>query len=956
MILLDPQVVHRLGWALVHFVWQGAALAALAAVMLRCLRRRPAAVRYLAACAALAAMVVVPAATLSLVPPAPTVTHRDMGDGIRRSETPAAVVWTSLPADAPAATPSSRSASWAARIAPAIESALPPTVLAWLTGALAVSVWYAGGWVWVRRLIWRRAQPAAERWRQVAADLARRMRVSRPVRLLESAAVRVPTLVGCLRPVILLPASVLTGLAPEQIEALLAHELAHVRRWDYLVNLCQTLAEVLFFYHPAVWLLSRRIRVEREQCCDDAVVATCGDRVAYARALATLGQSSAVPAAALAAGDGRLLARIRRILAMEDERRTSTGRLAGSVALAGIALAAVAVLTAACGLCAAGGAGAGLPSSEATRSTTAGGEPIQFVTPDGDIIWSGVASPRAPAPTPATLLPSAGDPLASHHKPAVGGKRILIEARFIQVPADAKEKMEAALAKVGLGAPPGSGVLTEEQAKAFLDDAAALKAVKTLATPKVLVVENQEAQVFVGEHRPLSLPLVEVGAPPADNAGIRTTIIFPVGAGVSVTAALSPDGQSVALKAEQCVTHLEQKGGKELLTEARGEVQCAVPLGHWMLVRVPSKSYRLTAIGQKDDPASGKILMEVLREPLPDAGKAPYDIWVLLRPSLAQAVETAAGTANAEAAKAPIIQAEAAVAVAKANAEAAKAMAAAAEADAVGAASELKRCQELFAAKLISQKQLDAAATAARAAAAKHALNEIEAARAAFGYRSLSEDDKKRLEETNRLLDNDLDVDFSEMPLADVLDYLREAGRLNIVVSPDLPASVLTRPLINMNVKQVATKHILRIALVGSGLDYEVGPGYVLILARRTPEQADLFRKVYTLTSIPQPPGEKAGGPTEVRVFALRYAESDAVARLWAKTYPADPAKVVSDARANRLVVEASPERFKQIEELIKQFDQPANETPKQGQGVAPPPMPAARGAPAADAADRGRP
>lgn len=342
MIPLDPQAVHRLGWALVHFVWQGAALAAVAAVTLRCLRRRTAAVRYLAACAALAAMVTAPVATLSLVPPAPTVTQRDTDAEIPRSETPAAVVWTSLPADAPAAPASSLSASWAARIAPAIESALPQTVLGWLIGALAVSVWYAGGWVWVRRLIWRRAKPAAERWRQVAADLARRMRVSRPVRLLESAAVRVPTLVGCLRPVILLPASVLTGLAPEQIEALLAHELAHVRRWDYLVNLGQTVAEALFFYHPAVWWLSRRIRVEREQCCDDAVVATCGDRVAYARALATLGEPSAGPAAALAAGDGRLLARIRRILTMQPDTRNERGW--GAVALVGIAAALMAAL------------------------------------------------------------------------------------------------------------------------------------------------------------------------------------------------------------------------------------------------------------------------------------------------------------------------------------------------------------------------------------------------------------------------------------------------------------------------------------------------------------------------------------------------------------------------------------------------------------------------------------
>ena len=86
----------------------------------------------------------------------------------------------------------------------------------------------------------------------------------------------------------LLPASALAGLSPQQLEAILAHELAHIRRHDYLVNLLQTLVETLLFYHPAVWWLSRRIRIERENCCDDLAVSLCGDPVAYAKALADL--------------------------------------------------------------------------------------------------------------------------------------------------------------------------------------------------------------------------------------------------------------------------------------------------------------------------------------------------------------------------------------------------------------------------------------------------------------------------------------------------------------------------------------------------------------------------------------------------------------------------------------------------------------------------------------------
>ena len=86
----------------------------------------------------------------------------------------------------------------------------------------------------------------------------------------------------------LLPMSALAGLSPLQVEAILAHELAHIRRHDYLVNLLQTLLETLLFYHPAVWWLSRQIRIEREHCCDDLAVSLCGDPVVYARALADL--------------------------------------------------------------------------------------------------------------------------------------------------------------------------------------------------------------------------------------------------------------------------------------------------------------------------------------------------------------------------------------------------------------------------------------------------------------------------------------------------------------------------------------------------------------------------------------------------------------------------------------------------------------------------------------------
>ena len=122
-------------------------------------------------------------------------------------------------------------------------------------------------------------------------------------------------MVGWLRPVVLMPASALIGLGADQIEALLAHELAHIRRNDYLVNLFQTAAETLFFFHPAIWWLNGRIREERENCCDDLAVEVCGNRRAYARALTDLEQlRGTAPRFAMAAGGGSLLRRVERLL------------------------------------------------------------------------------------------------------------------------------------------------------------------------------------------------------------------------------------------------------------------------------------------------------------------------------------------------------------------------------------------------------------------------------------------------------------------------------------------------------------------------------------------------------------------------------------------------------------------------------------------------------------------
>jgi len=187
--------------------------------------------------------------------------------------------------------------------------------MAWFAGVAACSVRLAAGWISAARLRSSHNHPASAEWQHALQHLIERMRVGRSVRLLVSDHVESLSVIGWLRPVILAPLGLLTGLSPDHVEALLAHELAHVRRHDYLVNLLQGIAESLLFYHPAVWWLSGQIRAEREHCCDDLAVAASGDVLTYARALAEL--ESARPAhfrAALAANDGSLVRRIRRLI------------------------------------------------------------------------------------------------------------------------------------------------------------------------------------------------------------------------------------------------------------------------------------------------------------------------------------------------------------------------------------------------------------------------------------------------------------------------------------------------------------------------------------------------------------------------------------------------------------------------------------------------------------------
>ena len=337
-ILASEAWVERLGWTLVHFLWQGLSIAALYAAARRAVARTSSPnARYLLACAALAAMMAAPLVTWGLMRPSdasPEAAYR-----IRNAPSAAST------ADIAATTTATLPASVRATV-----SSMQPAqfllwvVMVWLAGAVVFWARLAGGWVVAARMrsvLVRRAPPE---WQEMLGKLGARIGLSRPVQLLVSALVQVPTVVGWLRPVVLVPVGALGGLPAEQLEALLLHELAHIRRHDYLVNILQSVAEALLFYHPAVWWVSGHIRAERELCCDDVAVSVSGDALTYARALAQL--ESYRPAhlsVAVAANGGSLSGRIARLLG-QPRPSVRTGLGPGVLAVA------ILLVAAACGL------------------------------------------------------------------------------------------------------------------------------------------------------------------------------------------------------------------------------------------------------------------------------------------------------------------------------------------------------------------------------------------------------------------------------------------------------------------------------------------------------------------------------------------------------------------------------------------------------------------------------
>lgn len=328
---VSEHLINALGWTIIHSLWQGAVVALGFALVMFFMRRFSARARYTAGVMALMLMLAMSIVTfVSLYHGgAPGTLPVTGGDGSELALTGAVEMENGV--------------SLMAFFKNYFNRHLPLVVTVWLLGVLVLMLRLAGGFLYNQRIKVHRTRPLPASWQNRLQAFCRQAGIQKPIRLVESALIKIPTTIGFLKPVILFPMGLVTGMPRDQVEALLAHELAHILRKDYLVNILQNFLDILYFYHPGVRWVSTHVRSERENCCDDIAVSLSGDSVNVARALTNiqgfdLGTTEpALAAAGSRSGSYSLLGRVKRLLRPPTKGSGfSEGLIGASILLVGL--------------------------------------------------------------------------------------------------------------------------------------------------------------------------------------------------------------------------------------------------------------------------------------------------------------------------------------------------------------------------------------------------------------------------------------------------------------------------------------------------------------------------------------------------------------------------------------------------------------------------------------------
>lgn len=345
MKFLSSEIIEALGWTLVHATWQATIVALALAIVLFLIRRKSAQIKYFLSFAALLGILLWSGVTFyksyqyAAQKEALKVQMMSNRDYLR-TQLDAFSIETTQPKVKQ--TPIDLNLK-AIKNRAFFQRNFPIICTIWLLGLVVLIARLIAGFIFAKRLRTTHLVPFEEEWYNRLNELATKMGVRRKIEAFFSPLAKVPMTLGTLKPIILFPVTAFTGLNSKEIEAIIAHELAHILRNDYLFNIIQSIVEILFFYHPAVWIISAQIRAERENSCDNLAIVATGDKRAYMKTLAMFQIQQAQQAdlaMAYSAKKGSVLQRIKR-LQKEIAMKTNfiEGLIAAGIIVSGLALA-----------------------------------------------------------------------------------------------------------------------------------------------------------------------------------------------------------------------------------------------------------------------------------------------------------------------------------------------------------------------------------------------------------------------------------------------------------------------------------------------------------------------------------------------------------------------------------------------------------------------------------------
>lgn len=326
--LLSEQMINALGWNLLHIIWQGFLLAIVLAVVLLIFRKSAARLRY-----ALSYLSLILFVGFSLYNFSYNLnnTHTDSSSKIiKYSDTPQEVSQDRAKETGATLFSTNNFQRRLKKVIDGIDRYFPIMVNLWLIGIIIFALKFIFGALHVKQLRNAHQQNISEKWMNRFHSIENKLGVNRPIRYLESKLIHIPLVIGYFKPVVLVPVEMLTGMPAKQIEAVIAHEIAHIQRHDYLMNIIQTLIETMFFFHPAVWYISSQIRKERENCCDDMAVAVCNESITYVKALVSIQELTTekhYTAVAFSGNKKHLLNRIKRIIMKPKSKSNFSDRM-----------------------------------------------------------------------------------------------------------------------------------------------------------------------------------------------------------------------------------------------------------------------------------------------------------------------------------------------------------------------------------------------------------------------------------------------------------------------------------------------------------------------------------------------------------------------------------------------------------------------------------------------------